>query len=310
MIQAEGLTKYYGNFRAIEDLTFRIEAGEIVGLLGPNGAGKTTTMRLITGCMPPTAGTIRIAAFDMMEHPREAKKLIGYLPENLPLYPELTVREALNFSAALHGVPSRDRKAAITEVVERISLGEVQNRLIGNLSRGYQQRTGLAQVLVKKPRILILDEPTLGLDPKQIAEMRRFIKELAGDYTVILSSHILQEVSAVCERVIIIHKGSIVAQDSHENLLKRQQGQEIYRVKLKGPTREEAIAALKQLKGVEQVTSNGTEPLGRLRVVIQPGTDFPAQLFELQKQKNWIPYELSAEESSLEEIFLQLTEEA
>lgn len=310
MIQAEGLTKYYGDFRAVEDLNFTIREGEIVGLLGPNGAGKTTTMRIVTGYMPPTAGRVAISGYDILEQAREAKKLIGYLPENPPLYPEMTVREYLNFAAELHHVPRDRRRDYVDEVIERIALGDVERRLIGNLSRGYQQRAGLAQVLVKKPKILVLDEPTLGLDPKQIAEIRNLIQELAGDYTVILSSHILQEVSATCDRVIIIHRGRIVAQDTQENLLKHRQDQQIFKLKVKGPSIDEAQAAIQALASVEQVSTNGSKELADMRVVAKWGSNFQDQLFSLFKEKNWVPYELAAEQSSLEDIFLQLTEDS
>jgi ABC-2 type transport system ATP-binding protein len=307
MIEATGLTKYYGDFKAVEDLGFSIGAGEIVGLLGPNGAGKTTTMRLLTGYMPPTAGSISVGGHDLLEQPLQAKRLIGYLPENPPLYPEMTVREYLCFAVALHGVQKDKRKTFVEEAIERASLGDVQKRLIGNLSRGYQQRTGLAQVLVRKPKVLILDEPTIGLDPKQIAEIRNLIKGLAGDYTVILSSHILQEVSVTCERLIIIHRGRIVAQDTHENLIQLRQDREIFRVKLKDISFAEAQSALQALAGVEQVIPHGSD---QLRVVTGNGGGFQEQLFGLLKERNWVPYELVPEHSTLEDIFLQLTEES
>jgi len=229
MIQAEGLTKYYGNVRAVEDLSFVIHAGETVGLLGPNGAGKTTTLRLLTGFMPPTAGGARIAGYDLFHEAQEAKRQIGYLPEHPPLYPELTVDEYLRFVARLHKVPRLDRHRYIAEAIDRMGLGTVRGRPIGQLSKGYQQRVGLAQVLVKKPQVLILDEPTIGLDPKQIAEIRRLIQELAGDYTIILSSHILPEVSATCKRVIIIHQGRIVSQDiPHEIIAEQKKLEEVF----------------------------------------------------------------------------------
>jgi ABC-2 type transport system ATP-binding protein len=310
MIKAEGLTKYYGGFRAVDNITFSIGSGEIVGLLGPNGAGKTTTMRLLTGYMPPTAGSISIGDYNLLEKPLHAKKLIGYLPENPPLYPEMTVREYLHFAAALHSVSRDKRKDYVDEAIERTSLEDVPRRLIGNLSRGYQQRVGLAKVLVKKPKVLILDEPTIGLDPKQIAEIRNLIKDLAGDYTVILSSHILQEVSATCERVIIIHQGHIVAQDSHENLVQHRQDREVFRVKLKGISFTEAQAAFQELAGVLQVSRQGSDSLTDLRVVTKNGGGFQEQLFTVLKEKNWVPYELVPEHSTLEDIFLRLTEES
>ena len=210
MIQAEALTKVYGSLKAVDNLSFKINAGEIVGLLGPNGAGKTTTMRLLTGFMPPTAGSIRIAEQDLRTAPLAAKRQLAYLPEQPPLYPELTVRESLEFVARLHGLERAKRKGVISEALEKTGIVEVRERLTGNLSRGFRQRVGLAQVLVTQARILILDEPTTGLDPQQIYDIRKLIAGLAGDHTIILSSHILQEVSALCQRVMIIDHGHLI----------------------------------------------------------------------------------------------------
>jgi len=308
MIQAEGLTKYYGNIRAVENLSFEIHSGEILGLLGPNGAGKTTTLRLITGYMPPSAGRVTIDGYDLFTHPRQAKRRMGYLPEHPPVYPEMTVREYLSFAARLHGVPRHNVKAFREEAIQRTRLGTVQDRLIGNLSRGFQQRVGLAQVLVKKPKLLILDEPTIGLDPKQIAEMRHLIKELAGDYTVVLSSHILQEVSATCERIIIIHQGVIVAQDTHENLVRQGSEWERFRVKLAGPSLDD----LKRVFGnTDSIQLNRIEKENGLSVVhllTQPHVQFHDELFKLLRENNWVPHEIVHDRTSLEEVFLQLTE--
>ncbi|OGQ78220.1 MAG: multidrug ABC transporter ATP-binding protein [Deltaproteobacteria bacterium RIFOXYA12_FULL_58_15] len=229
MIEAKGLTKLYRDHEAINDISFFLKKGEIVGFLGPNGAGKTTTMKILTGSMPATRGTTKVAGFDVVEQPLEVKRRIGYLPEHPPVYPDLTVREYLRFVGKLKGLGGKGLTTEVGRVLERILLGSVANRLIRNISKGYQQRVGLAQALLGSPEVLILDEPTIGLDPRQIGEVRHLIRELAGDHTVILSTHILQEVVATCERVIIINKGRVVADDRLNALLEShsQQGKEI-----------------------------------------------------------------------------------
>lgn len=309
MIEAEGLTKQYGAITAVHHLSFQIAAGEIVGLLGPNGAGKTTTLRLITGFMPPTAGQVRIASYDIFNEAREAKRQIGYLPEQPPLYPELTVDEYLRFVVSLHGVPRERCRHAIETAVERTELGPMRRRLIGQLSRGYQQRVGLAQVLAREPKVLILDEPTVGLDPKQITQIRTLIKGLAGDYTVVLSSHILQEVSATCDRVIIIHQGEIVAQDTEERLMERVRGGKVFRLVLKGvpvAAAQEKIAALPSVTTAKVET--GADESITLVMTLQDEARFHEDLFCLLKSENWVPYALSEEATTLEEVFLKLTE--
>jgi ABC-2 type transport system ATP-binding protein len=218
MIEVEGLTKRYGDFTAIENISFRVEKGEIVAFLGPNGAGKTTTMRVITGFLPATEGTVAVAGFDIFQKPMEVKKRIGYLPEHPPVYNDMTVGEYLRFVAKIKGVPRSDRESAMDRVLQRCGLKDVTETIIGKLSKGYKQRVGLAQAMIHDPAVLILDEPTIGLDPKQIIEIRELIKSLAGEHTIILSTHILQEVSMICQRVLIIHQGRIVADDSLENL--------------------------------------------------------------------------------------------
>jgi ABC-2 type transport system ATP-binding protein len=218
MIEVEGLTKRYGDFTAIEDITFRVEKGEIVAFLGPNGAGKTTTMRLLTGFLPATEGSVVVAGFDIFDKPMEVKKRIGYLPEQPPVYNDMRVTEYLKFVAKIKGVPRSERKAAMERVIQRCSLADVSDRIIGKLSKGYKQRVGLAQAMIHDPEVLILDEPTIGLDPKQILEIRDLIKSLAGDHTIILSTHILPEVTMICQRVLIISQGRIVADDTLESL--------------------------------------------------------------------------------------------
>jgi len=218
MIEVEGLTKCYRDFTAIEDITFRVEKGEIVAFLGPNGAGKTTTMRILTGYLPATEGKVAVCGYDVFEEPMEVKKRIGYLPEQPPVYNDMRVTEYLRFVAKIKGVPRRERNEAMDRVIQRCALSDVADRIIGKLSKGYKQRVGLAQAMIHDPEVLILDEPTIGLDPKQIIEIREMIKSLSGGHTVILSTHILQEVSMICQRVLIISQGRIVADDTLENL--------------------------------------------------------------------------------------------
>jgi ABC-2 type transport system ATP-binding protein len=221
MIETQGLTKAYRELVAVDDVTFKVDKGEIVGFLGPNGAGKSTTMRILTGFMPATAGTAKVAGFDVFEQPMEVKRRIGYLPEIPPVYPDLTVTEYLKFVSTLKGLRGEDLSKEVERVMDRVSLTSERDRLIRNLSKGYQQRTGLAQALLGSPDVLILDEPTVGLDPRQIGDVRQLIRDLAGDHTVILSTHILQEVTAICERVIIINRGKVVADDSLTDLVSK-----------------------------------------------------------------------------------------
>ena len=223
MIKVEGLTKRYPRTVAVDDISFEVEKGQIVGFLGPNGAGKTTTMRVLTCFLPPSAGKASVAGFDVLEQPMEVKKRIGYLPETPPLYPEMEVIEYLTFVGQIKGITGADIQRRASEVIERCALGDVRTKLIGKLSKGYRQRVGLAQAIIHNPDVLILDEPTSGLDPKQIIEIRELLKALAGDHTIILSTHILSEVEHSCERVIIISQGKLVAQDSVANLTNRLQ---------------------------------------------------------------------------------------
>jgi len=218
MIEVEGLTKHYRDFTAIEDITFRVEKGEIVAFLGPNGAGKTTTLRILTGYLPATEGKVAVCGFDVFEKPMEVKRRIGYLPEQPPVYNDMRVTEYLRFVAKIKGVPRKERNEAMERVMQRCALTDVSDRIIGKLSKGYKQRVGLAQAMIHDPEVLILDEPTIGLDPKQIIEIRELIKSLSGEHTIILSTHILQEVTMICQRVLIISQGRIVADDTLENL--------------------------------------------------------------------------------------------
>ena len=307
MIHVSHLTKMYGLRTAVEDLNFEVKKGEIVGFLGPNGAGKSTTMRMITAFMPATTGTVTVAGHDVFKAPIEVKRSIGYLPENPPVYLEMQVDDYLDFAARLHQVPSSERKKAVDVALQKTNLGSVRKRLIGNLSKGYRQRVGLAQALVHNPPVLILDEPTVGLDPKQILEIRELIKGLGGDHTVILSSHILPEVTATCQRIIIISRGKIVAEDTLEQLTLRLKKGLIYSMQVKNPAAS-GIEAVRKVSGVSNVTVAGS----KLVVEIAPGNaEIRDQIVSAAVQSQMGVLEFSTERVSLEEIFLQLpTEEA
>jgi ABC-2 type transport system ATP-binding protein len=303
MIQVSHLTKMYGPRTAVNDLSFEVQKGEIVGFLGPNGAGKSTTMKILTGFMPASSGKAVIAGYDVFENPIEVKRNVGFLPETPPVYPEMTVTEYLEFAAALHGVPSSKVKSAASNALEKTSLGGVRGRLIGNLSKGFRQRVGLAQALVHNPQVLILDEATVGLDPKQIIEIRELIKGLGGDHTVILSSHILPEVTATCQRIIVINKGRIVAEDTIEQLTARLNKGLIYSLMVKNPSAA-GLEALRRLSGVANVTAAGP----KLVVEIAPnGQEVRDKVVETAVSQGMGVLEFSAERVSLEEIFLQLT---
>lgn len=303
MIHVSHLTKMYGPRTAIRDLNFEIAKGEIVGFLGPNGAGKSTTMKIITGLMPATEGVASVAGFDVFENPIDVKKNVGYLPENPPVYPEMQVADYLEFAAHLHGIPTGEVKKAVDTSIEKTGLGDVRKRLIANLSKGYRQRVGLAQALAHNPKVLILDEPTVGLDPKQIIEIRELIKGLGGEHTVILSSHILPEVTATCQRIIVINKGQIVAQDSLEQLTARMKKGLIYSLVVRKPETA-GIEAIRKIPGIRNVTAVGT----KLVVEMNSGSDDSREkVVETAVSHHMGVLEFSAERVSLEEIFLQLT---
>ena len=254
MIEVQHLTKRYGPTTAVDDVSFRVERGEVLGFLGPNGAGKTTTMRVLTGYMPPTEGKAIVAGYDVMAQPIEAKRRTGYLPETPPLYPEMTVRDYLSFVAKIKGVPRAERKSRVNGAMERTRIADMANRHCAKLSKGYRQRVGLAQAIMHNPDVLILDEPTAGLDPKQINETRQLIKDLGGDHTVILSTHILPEVSQTCHRVVIINKGRVVAIDTPENLTARLRGSETMFVQVDAAGAD-VRSALEAIPGVTQVAA-------------------------------------------------------
>jgi ABC-2 type transport system ATP-binding protein len=312
MIKVESLTKRYARTVAVDGISFEVEKGRIVGFLGPNGAGKTTTMRVLTCFMPPTSGTARVAGFDVLEQPLEVKKRIGYLPETPPLYPEMEVVEYLRFVGRLKGIPKSALNRRVDEVSERCAITDVRTRLLGKLSRGYRQRVGLAQAIIHNPDVLILDEPTAGLDPKQINETRRLIKSLAGDHTIILSTHILPEVEQTCEQVIIIDKGKLVATDSVENLTHRLRGSETIAVEV-APRNglletAEVQRRLEQVPGVSRVIFKETrDNRHRFEVESLEGRSVRGDLARSVVEAGWDLVELHATALSLEQIFLQLT---
>ena len=309
MIEVQHLTKRYGPFTAVDDVSFRAERGEILGFLGPNGAGKTTTMRILTGYMPPTDGKAVVAGYDVLEQPIDAKRRTGYLPETPPLYPDMTVRDYLEFCARIKGVPRAGRRARIDTVMGRTRIADMASRHCAKLSKGYRQRVGLAQALLHNPDVLILDEPTAGLDPKQIIETRQLIKELGGDHTVILSTHILPEVSQTCQRVVIINKGRVVAVDSPENLTARLRGSESMYVQVDAPGAD-ARETLLSVAGVIRVTPSDTRGnLMGYEIESETGRDVRRDLAATIVTKGWGLLELRPMRMSLEEIFLHLTTE-
>lgn len=303
MIEVSHLTKLYGPRAAISDLNFKIGKGEIVGFLGPNGAGKSTTMKILTGFMPASEGKANVAGFDVFENAIDVKRNVGFLPENPPVYPEMTVEDYVDFAARLHQVPRASLTKSVDGAIHRTGLGDVKKRLIGNLSKGYRQRVGLAQALVHNPKVLILDEPTVGLDPKQIIEIRELIKSLSGDHTVVLSSHILPEVTATCQRIIVINKGRIVAEDSIERLTAHANKGVVYSLTVKTPSAE-AVDHLRKIDGISKITAAGP----KLLIEIQSGSrDIREQIVETAVTRKMGVLEFSAEKLSLEEVFLQLT---
>jgi ABC-2 type transport system ATP-binding protein len=309
VIEVEHLTKRYGPVTAVQDVSFQVHKGEILGFLGPNGAGKTTTMRVLTGYMPATDGRVVVAGHDVFEQPVQAKRRIGYLPETPPLYPDMTVREYLQFVARIKGVPAADRKSRVDQVLARTWVGDMAGRACGKLSKGYRQRVGLAQALIHNPDVLILDEPTAGLDPKQIIETRRLIKELAGDHTIILSTHILPEVSQTCDRVVIINKGRVVAVDTPDNLTRRLRGAATMFVQVDGARAGEAAAALAKVPGVVRVEPVEGSATGTFEVESETGRDVRRELAKAVVLGGHDLLELRPTRVSLEDIFLTLTTE-
>ena len=314
MIQATGLTHYYGPFPAIQDVSFGINKGEIIGFLGPNGAGKTTTMRILTGFMPPTRGKVSIDGYDVVSQSIEVRRRIGYLPETVPLYTDMTVTGYLKYMGTLRGMPTRDIKRRVGEVIGVCRLGDYHKTIIGKLSKGFRQRVGIAQAIIHEPEVLVLDEPTIGIDPIQVVETRRLIQDLGKDQTVVLSSHILPEVSMICQRVLIINEGRIVAEDTPSNLAQGLEGMERLEVEVRGPVGE-VLGALRRIKGVREVTQSarqGAAPSGggqsaTYSLQVSSGEDLRDEVSRAVISSGWSLLSMQMVGMSLEDIFLRLT---
>ena len=310
MIKVENLVKRYGTNYALDDVSFHINEGEIVGLLGPNGAGKSTTMNILTGYLSTTSGAAYVNGINILENPIEAKKYIGFLPEQPPVYPDMTVMEYLNFVYELKGC-ELDREGHLSEILSVVRLGDVKNRLIKNLSKGYKQRVGIAQALINDPKVIIFDEPTVGLDPKQILEVRNLLRTLAKRHTVILSTHILAEVQAVCERIIIINKGKIIADERTSDLTRTIEDGYQYQFKIAGPEREVRLA-LEKINGVKSATSTGEKDADSYAFIVESerGIDVRKAVFNLCVRMNWAILGLSPVGTDLESIFIRLVDKS
>jgi ABC-2 type transport system ATP-binding protein len=306
MIQASSLTHYYGPQPAIEDVNFRVKRGEILGFLGPNGAGKTTTMRIITGFMPPTQGKVILGGFDVVEQSLQARRKVGYLPETVPLYTEMPVASYLNYMGTLRGMEPKRIRQRISEVIDVCRLGDYRKTIIGKLSKGFRQRVGIAQAILHEPEVLVMDEPTIGIDPIQVVETRKLIQDLGKQQTVVLSSHILPEVSMICERVLIIHQGRIVAEDTPGNLAMRLQGVDQLQIEVGGPTAE-VLSALRRVQGVTEVTYRRQQDRDVYVMKVQPGQDLRDEISRVVISNGWSLLNLQQVGMSLEDIFLRLT---
>ncbi|MCC6419004.1 MAG: ATP-binding cassette domain-containing protein [Gemmataceae bacterium] len=308
MIDVQSLTKDYGTRRAISDISFKVERGEVLGFLGPNGAGKTTTMRIITGYMPPTSGTVTIAGYDIFKQSLEARKRVGYLPESVPLYTDMSVGGYLDFMAKIKGIPRGQRRGQVEKVMEQTHIVDRRRQLIGKLSKGYRQRVGLSQALLGEPDVLILDEPTVGLDPRQITDVRELIKGFGKDHAVILSTHILPEVSMVCSRVLIVDDGKEVAEDTPENLMKQLRGSEALHVAVRGP-RDEVVSCLRGVPKVLTVAATGeqSDGVGVYEVASDPSADVREELARAVVNGGFGLLQLQQAGVSLEDVFLRLT---
>ena len=306
MIKVEKLTKRYAGFTAIEDLSFEVEKGEIVGFLGPNGAGKSTTMRILTGYLPATSGSASVAGFDVFEQSLEARKHLGYLPESTPLYLDMRVNEYLSFRAALKGVPGSKVRERVGDVIELCDLQEKQRAIIGTLSKGQRQRVGIADALVHDPDLLILDEPTIGLDPNQIRHVRELIKNLAQKRTVLISTHILSEVEVMCSRVIVIHKGKIRASDTAENLLNSHRAAGSMRIEAKVGS-DNAVELFTQLAGVKEVNVEPDGDYSIFNLRLDANADPREEVMKMASQRNWAVRELVRKRPTLEDVFVELT---
>jgi len=308
LIKIENLTKRYGQHIAVDNLNFTVNEGEVVGFLGPNGAGKSTTMNIITGYISATEGTVTVDGYDILDNPEEVKKRIGYMPELPPLYVDMTVKEYLDFVFEIKKANTKNKKQEMERIMELVKITDVQNRLIKNLSKGYKQRVGLAQALVGNPPVLILDEPTVGLDPKQIIEIRNLIKDLGRKHTVILSSHILPEVSAVCERVIIINKGRIVASDTPENLSKRLGESSKLSIRI-AANEKQAVKVLRDVPGIKYVEAQGVKEPDTVDVWVEAEKDIDVRrpIFNALSRAGYPILQMKSMDLTLEEIFLQVT---
>ncbi|MEN8169926.1 MAG: ATP-binding cassette domain-containing protein [Pseudomonadota bacterium] len=300
LIKVEHLSRRFGNTLAVNQLSFEVKRGEVLGFLGPNGAGKSTTMQMLTGNLAPSAGAVTINGIDMLENPKEAKRALGYLPEQPPLYRELTVDEYLNYCARLNAIEKGKIAAAVDNAKQRCGLTEVNQRLINNLSKGYQQRVGIAQAIIHSPDVVILDEPTVGLDPIQIREIRQLIRDIGTEHSVILSTHILPEVQATCDRVQIINKGQLVLSDSIDGLTQRMQSSSLL-IALRRPP------AIEQLSAIDGITAAESLEDGRLRLSHEPQTDPAEAIVERAVAEGWGLYELTPERLSLEDVFVNIT---
>ncbi len=306
MIQVRGLTHYYGPYLAVEDVSFGVKKGEVLGFLGPNGAGKTTTMRIITGFMPPTRGQVTLADFDVVEQSLEVRRRVGYLPETVPLYTEMPVNGYLSYMGTLRGMKSKRIKNRISEVIDICQLGDYRKTIIGKLSKGFRQRVGIAQAILHEPDVLVLDEPTIGIDPIQVVETRRLIQDLGKQQTVVLSSHILPEVSMICSRVLIIHQGRIVAEDTPQNLAQSLQGVEQLQVEVGGPPAE-VLPALRRVPGVSEVTHRPQQNRDLYMIRFQRGADLRDEISRSIISNGWSLLSMQMTGMSLEDIFLRLT---
>ena len=312
MIDVQNLTKFYGHVPGIQDVSFKVESGEIVGFLGPNGAGKSTTMRILTCYMPATSGTAVVSGFDVFDSPLEVRRCLGYLPENVPIYLDLTVRDYLNFVGDLKGIPRKKKKDQIDKVLPLCGIKEVMDRITGNLSKGYRQRVGLAQALLNDPEVLILDEPTTGLDPRQIIEMRDLIRDLAGNRTIILCTHILPEVSMTCSRVVIINKGRIITQDTPENLTRQLDKKSTVEVEVAGPAAEvkrklEAVPAVVSVAARDHAGAGADSTV--FDVESRSDADIRRELAAAVCGSGWGLLTLRSVSMTLEDIFVQLVTE-
>ena len=308
MIVVEDITKYYNDFPAVTGITFSVEQGEILGFLGPNGAGKSTTMKMLTGLMPPTSGSIGIAGYDIVEESLNARRHIGYLPETVPLYQDMSVDDYLNFMGTIRGLNAEQVNKRTSEVVEVCRLNEYTNTIIGKLSKGFRQRVGIAQAILHEPDVLVLDEPTIGIDPIQVVETRQLIKALGEDHTLILSSHILPEVSMICDRVIIIHEGQIVAVDNPTNLGTNLSGVERVEMEVKGPNREilPVLESVSEVEEVERIPVSGGA-YHRYHITVTLGEDIRSKLASTVLDNDWELLKIQSLGMTLEEIFLRLT---